>query len=224
LYFTSWILIYNKAQRLIMLTDNIKKRIENATVRVANGGALGVIVPGEFILTAAHCVKYSLRGDMAVGVPYFEEIESINGNFKATPYVVEPVSDIAVLGCPDGQCFQEAEGYEEIYSKLEAVSLCTREYEIDKPFDAYIYTHENTWLEVKAVCQEPLWQWIHAGTITLKHEKELKAGTSGGPIVNDLGELLGVVSQGQFSGKHAWACKALPVWVVKGITQPYPIT
>ncbi len=205
-----------------MLTDEIKERIENATVKLITGGkrGLGVIVPGEFILTAAHCVDYSLMGDMSVGAPYFEEIESIKGKFISIPYVVEPISDIAVLGCPDGQCFfKEAEGYEEIYSKLEAVTLCTREYEIEKPFDAFIYTHENTWLEVKALCQEPLLQWFYASTITLKHEKELRPGTSGGPIVNDLGELLGVVSQGYYEGKHAWACNALPVWVVRDITK-----
>jgi len=46
-----------------------------------------------------------------------------------------------------------------------------------------------------------------------------REGTSGGPIVNEDGELLGVVSQGVHSGKHAWVRKALPVWIIPEITR-----
>lgn len=202
-----------------MLTNKIKKRIERATVTIIKLGGQGVIVPGKYILTAAHCINFSCKGDMAVRAPFFEDIQTSKGKIRATPYLVEPVSDIAVLGCLDGQVHEEAEDYERICGSIEPVPVCTENYEIDKPFDVFIYTHEKKWLRVKAICQDPLWgEWIHAGTITTRHRDVLKGGTSGGPIVNEDGELLGVVSQGVLSGKHAWVCKALPVWIIPEIT------
>jgi hypothetical protein len=44
-----------------------RARVMKATVRIDQLGGQGVLVPGSFILTATHCVKWNGEGGMAMG-------------------------------------------------------------------------------------------------------------------------------------------------------------
>src|SRR5262245_34683166 len=81
-------------------------RVEKATVRVKESGGQGVLVPGGFSLTAAHCIKWNGDGAMVLGDYFVEPIETKSGEtLRVSPIAVEPISDIAVLGALDSQEF-----------------------------------------------------------------------------------------------------------------------
>ena len=120
-----------------------KAQVEKATVKLTKKGGQGILVPGGFILTAAHCVDYSTGGAMADGFyDFIETIETTKGErIEATSYVVEPVCDIAVLGPPDDQyALDEYEKYQEFCDNTRPVSLYLGEFELKKRYSVYYLT------------------------------------------------------------------------------------
>ena len=79
--------------------------LANATVTLLKKGGRGVLVPGNLILTTAHCVEFTREGDVVLGDYFIEEIETLHGKLKVGPLAVEPVQDIAVLVALDDQVF-----------------------------------------------------------------------------------------------------------------------
>jgi S1-C subfamily serine protease len=83
-----------------------------------------------------------------------------------------------------------------------------------------VFTHTQSWLQAKvSQCNKgaPQW-WIRTTTI--------EGGTSGGPVVDQEGRLLGVVSfsgcsvgEDEHNGQIPFPSRALPVWVVERITR-----
>ena len=51
----------------------------NATVRLDNLGGQGVLVPGGFILTAAHCIQWNGEVEMAMVDRFIESITTKSG-------------------------------------------------------------------------------------------------------------------------------------------------
>lgn len=88
-----------------MIEDKIQADIVNATVTLLKKGGRGVLVAGNLIVTAAHCIGFECSGSMVLGDYYIEEIETVQGRLRVTPRAVEPVSDVAVLGSLDDQEF-----------------------------------------------------------------------------------------------------------------------
>jgi hypothetical protein len=107
---------------------SIKERVAAATVKFPCTGGQGVLVPagerlgGGLILTAAHCTHWKHTGIMALGddAEFVHPIEVAGGGEAAReffprgrrllvyPLAVESISDLAVLGAPDGQWMHEA--------------------------------------------------------------------------------------------------------------------
>ncbi len=86
------------------LTEGMKQRIAAATVRLPELGGQGVLIPGGFILTAAHCIEWTETGAMVLGDYFFHKVETSDGKeFRGAVCAVEPVADIAVITEPDGQ-------------------------------------------------------------------------------------------------------------------------
>ena len=81
-----------------MVDAFVKAKVAKATVRLTRSGGQGVLVCGNVILTAAHCIGFNLEGGMVLGDFYIEDIETAQGMLKVGPLAVEPISDIAVLG------------------------------------------------------------------------------------------------------------------------------
>ena len=202
-----------------MLNDEIRKRVEKATVRILKKGGQGVVVPGGLILTAAHCIEWSLDGEMALDPNLFMEEINCNGRqIMAGVVAVEPILDIAVLGEPDSQTFyQESDDYNDTLELIEPVEIRTKDFERFQGIHAFIFTHKRTWLKVAA--QRSGADMAPGLVIT---GALLEPGTSGGPVIDEEGRLIGVVSScgtsDPFShGKIPRPNMALPVWIVDRI-------
>ncbi|HYK90287.1 MAG TPA: serine protease [Acidobacteriota bacterium] len=202
------------------MTRGHLREIEKATVKLTKKRGQGVLVKGNCILTAAHCITYSGNGEMALGDYFTEDIQTQRGAFKASPLAVEPVSDIAVLGAVDGQAteefFQEWCRFEDFCEKTKPVELCpAKYYKPGQSFKIWILTHTGEWVIGKATSPR-----VGAHLVFVEAEKSIKGGTSGGPIVNELGQLVGLVSTFGGTGGHSRSgpspCPSLtlPVWIL----------
>jgi len=205
-----------------MLDETIQAHVAKATVKVTKGEGQGVLVGGNIVLTATHCIEWEEEGQMVLGEHYVEEIETSNEEIlKVKPLAVEPVSDMTALGPLDDQTFSDE--YERFCSYCEAtdpVSLCLDSFELSKPFRVYIYTPNGTWVEAKAEIYTE-----GSNMLWFDSDEQIKGGTSGGPIVNESGELVGITSNylrintpgeksnGTFPCPHL----SLPVWILNKI-------
>lgn len=169
-----------------------REKVEAATVHLPANDGLGILAPGQFILTAAHCVSWSSEGGMALGDHHIEAIETPDGNrLIVEPYAVEPLCDIAVLGAPDNQAFgEEAEAFEEFCESTPGVPLCLDEFDSGSCFPVHIFTNKREWTTGQAA---RVGLWV-GGTLAINPDSYIEGGTSGGPIVNDQGELVALTS------------------------------
>jgi len=191
-------------------------------VRLPKGGH-GVLV-GNMILTAAHCVTFSTEGEMVLGDFFIEEIETHQGRVKATPLVVEPVRDIAVLGCLDDQVFfDEMEAYQRFCETTRPMPLAKGLITPGQPLPVRILNFDRTWCDGTAGLFDE-----SSPSLWIKSDHEIKGGASGGPIVNQRGELVGIVSHftvpngAQTYGSCPRPLMALPTWICRKLTQPIP--
>jgi hypothetical protein len=189
-------------------------------------GGQGILVPGGYILTAAHCVDWSGTGGMALGDYFVEPVKTRDGRtFRANVDVAEPVSDVAALGLPDSQELgEDYEAFEEFALATKPVPLCTRIPAVDQSFPVQVPTHKGKWITGKVI------RYGIPGTppgsrITLEANSKIEGGTSGGPVVDAVGRLVGVVScsgekvdfTGHYSGMIPVASLALPRWILNRI-------
>lgn len=195
----------------------LKNDVAEATVQLPKLGGLGVLVPGNLILTAAHCISWESSGGMMLGDFYIEDVECREHRVKVRPLAVEPVSDIAVLGGLDNQEFnQEATAFDAFCENTKPISICT-EVPLDVEFRVYFLTHEGLWIGAEARRWHDdspcLWFDVDAG-------KAIRGGTSGSAIVNEQGKLVGIVSNAVGAGGRT-PCPhlALPVWAIRQIME-----
>jgi hypothetical protein len=221
----------------------IAKTVEAATVRMTRLGGQGVLVPGNMILTAAHCIRWTATGAMALGDQKLEAIETRDGQKLIVDVLaLEPVADIAVLGAVDGQALPpEAEAYEEWCEATTAVKLYIADLLLDTDvaappgmdqdrwakwcpsrwIAAHVLTHDKGWIDARAHQQRRDSQWL-----TVEVRTRILGGTSGGSVIADNGRLLGVISHtGESFGQggkvklHPFPIprphRTLPVWVVE---------
>jgi len=204
-----------------MELDTIYTNVEKATVTtLRKGGGQGVLVNGNFIITAAHCLDWNCDGGLILGEHSVEEIRAGGNQIKVTPVAIEPVNDIAVLGSLDSQEFSEsADAFEEFCEVTKPVPLCQRDFELFQSFSVHIYTHKGIWVngDVKQMKKETNALYIEA-------DEQIEGGTSGGPIINDSGELIGIASnfsfnesEGKASGTIPRLHRTLPSWICQQI-------
>ncbi len=205
------------------LEESARETVRQATVKLTKKGGQGVLVPGGFILTAAHCVEWRSEGTMmAVGGHFIEEIGTVDGeSLRVRPFALEPVLDIALLGPLDNQEFSdEADAFELFCERTRPVLVRTDEPERSTKFPAFILSHLGPWIKADA-------QLLRDGEPTLFLESgRIERGTSGGPVVDAHGHLLGVVSHGGHtrgdktdSGNTPRPHRALPAWAWEAIAQ-----
>jgi S1-C subfamily serine protease len=208
--------------------ERLKARTLAATVRLANLGGQGVLVPGGYILTAAHCVEWGGGGGMATGGLYIEKIKTRCGReFLAQVIAADPVADIAALAPMDAECGELAsrsvEAFEQFGETVEAVPLFTRTLGVDEPLPIHVLTHMGRWITGRAVYYGMPWA-VGYDRLCLEADSRIRGGTSGGPVINEAGELVGLVSHssetpsmGCFSGLMPAPWMALPRWLADSI-------
>jgi len=205
-----------------MISKNIQKRVADATVTFLKDGGQGVLTTNNLILTAAHCVQFYLTGRMTLGDYIIEEIQTTHGKLKITPWAVEPVSDIAVVGPLDDQEFcDEVTQFEEFCSKTKPIPLCLEKPKYGDVIPVWIYTHKKTWIRGKAINYSIK---KNPSKICIRTDENIEGGTSGSPIVNERGELVSIVSNAGGSigisreGDGPLLILALPVWIYQEVT------
>jgi hypothetical protein len=186
-------------------------RVEAATVELHGDRrrGRGVLIPGGFILTAAHVAMNERDepinwGGMSHGGQRHPPvtIRTPNGDeFKAGVEVVETVADIALL-----RPYESGRSFVESTISPPIVARRLRE-------TVYFLNYEWVWVRA----------WIDAATAAgfahVDAEAEVKSGCSGGPVVTAAGYLVGVVtgffeSPGRFGLALALAGFALPAWAL----------
>ena len=139
------------------LADRIKSVIAAATVRLPDTGGQGVLIPGDLILTAAHCIEWSNEGEMVGAMTagdsdaHIQRVDTSQGTMRLQPFAVEPVGDVAVLGPLDGQrgekFREDEEKFERFCADTELVRVSSKEAE---QFPVHILTHRGSWLQGQA--------------------------------------------------------------------------
>lgn len=199
-----------------------KQRVEQATVRIKRWGGQGVLVPGEFVLTAAHCVNVPYTGGAVLGDYLWEEIETEKETFRMGIYAVEPVNDIAVLGAADNQELPgiEQDKYLSFIENTKPVPIYMSKLPSKGSLEVHVFTHLNKWNS-----GELFYRGIH-GNAHIKFHKKIIGGTSGSPIVSSEGELIGLVSntsEEKVENRYEGTCPlirfALPVWLIARILE-----
>jgi hypothetical protein len=208
----------------VSLSDETKGRVAAATVRLTGTGGQGVLVTGGFVLTAAHCINWDGRGGMALGDHYLEPVRARDRTqFRLSPLAVEPVADMAVLGAPDNQVFpDDDDAFQEWCERTAAVPLSTRTLDVDESLGVHIRTHQGKWI-TGTLTRHGIPNTPPSGVVWLEADSPVRSGTSGGPVVDGAGRLVGVISwsgeggSGKCQGMIPVAHLALPRWVVDQI-------
>jgi S1-C subfamily serine protease len=189
--------------------------MNEAIVKISKSGGRGVLV-GEIVLTAAHCVEYSFEGEMVLSEYFVEDIKTPSGErLKVRPLAIEPVADVAVLGALDDQEFStEAKAFDDFCARTNPIPLARSCPTLRQPFPIKIFNANGEWVNGTGELAEEFAPYIftEAGT-------EIRDGASGGPILNQEGELIGIVShfsEGESSlGRNPFLLKALPRWILE---------
>jgi hypothetical protein len=172
-----------------------RRRALAATVTLAGRGGRGVLVPGGFILTAAHCVDFTTSGEMATGEEHLESVITTTGaTFRLSVHAVEPVADIAVLGEADDQVFvEDAERFGAFCDSTLPVPVSVDDFEYRAPVRVLVLSLGNKWIAATA---------MRGGipdkappTVGVEAEDNIRSGMSGGPFIDEVeGTLVGIVS------------------------------
>lgn len=161
---------------------------------------------------------------MALGDYFVEHFELAGQKLAATPLVVEPVSDVAVLGALDAQeFFEEVRAYEDALASIKPISLSMAQRHVARSFSIHIFTHHQRWISGQATLFDE-----NANSLYVRTEGPIEQGTSGGPAISSDGKLVGIVSTGSdlgaqsdvdpwFDGQVPRLNYALPVWVLNRI-------
>ncbi len=200
------------------MQNQLKKAVQLATVDIIHAGGRGILIPGELILTAAHCIKYNTDSSMTLGFHHSELIKTRNGELRVKPVCVELISDFALLGAHDDQ--------EEYSAASDFLYFCDRTKPIKvfqgniDPFieiPVHIFNHHEQWVEgfIISTQQNPT-------KLFLETSEAIEPGTSGSPVINDKGELLGIVSiasmnpnhEGDYSASIPFLVNVLPKWAL----------
>ena len=195
---------------------------EGCLVRVMVGrhaAAMGFRLGDDnLIATACHCLpcvdgKMVLPDPNAPGDPVSLQVREWNGEESFTGYVVaaDPCGDLALVSdsTRSGWDLDPAprEAYWELLGRLEpAIPVLAQSPPKDKP--VFVFTHTGKWLKGSAFMEG----------ITLDDPRErIRPGTSGAPVFNEQGMVLGVVSTGtlgQPEARMALLANYLPGWAL----------
>ena len=158
---------------------------------------------------------------MALGDYSIENVTTRSGhNLRLGPVAVDLISDIAVLGSLDDEAFlSDSLAFERWCDATPAVPLVSKPPRLDLPRRSHILTQSGNWIGAKVIRRGSPGPF-RSGSLSIEADDPIEGGTSGGPVVDSWGRLVGVVSQfdevaaGEKSiGVLPIANLALPRWV-----------
>jgi S1-C subfamily serine protease len=206
---------------IMMIPPDARRVVEQATVLLPETKGLGVRVGcrnplwGEFILTAAHCVEHYNSGGMALGDSIEEEFILRQDSgwpgecYPAEVTFVDPVSDLAVLNVSPSVLVE----FDEPSIPVPIADPVSFE-SGDMPI--FIFSHLGKWIEGTAKIPDQRCGIVRITAVTGEGKSAILSGTSGGPVVDQKGNLLAIVSNSGDEdgiGSAPLLCEALPVWL-----------
>lgn len=181
----------------------MKKQIELATPSVLQvGDGRGFLVevsnkyflcPRRRIVTAAHCVPEMPPPHRAMYLNEKTYLGLVGRLGEKLSIAVEclfadPLSDLAVLGEPDGEeLYDQWLAYEEFVDSLTPLPIV----ETEREGEAFLLSLDNQWFSAR-------YERINWGPLCLsKLEQRTERGMSGSPVLDASGAAIGVVNLGE---------------------------
>ncbi len=193
------------------MTKETLSRWKNSLVTVGSGGrGFWVGSPDRgLVITAAHCLPHfpPAIGDLAH--PHERTYPKIVASFNQERRVwaeclfVDPVSDLAVLGEPDGE---EWQAYLEFASDSEFLTIGSLE---KGETTAWMLSRDFEWFSCTVRSNSKRLSVIEA-------EGKIEGGMSGSPILSSDGKAIGVVCNGSIGQWNSQPIlfKCLPPWIL----------
>ena len=159
--------------------------------------------------SSAHETTYSLLGPL----------NSSNPAVKAECLLADPVADIAVLGTPDAQTFEDADAFEELANGAVALRIG----DLAQDGTGWLLSMESRWTQ----CKLEIVRNAYGSALWIKDATGgIVDGMSGSPILLDDGSVLGVaVTSGGTQqethtegGPQPWLTHCLPGELLQGLT------
>jgi hypothetical protein len=190
----------------------IERRIRIPARRIHRKSYPAHVVRRRLVVTAAHCLPH--LPPPHAGAHYYERtygnllsrLDSKKPNVLAECLFVDPVADIAVLGCPDeNELYEEAEAYQALIDDAPALTIA-------KPRSG------SGWL---LSLSEPKWIPTSLNLLVSTYGVSLlsgptESGMSGSPILNDRGKAVGVVVTGT-AGPQPILTRNLPAGLLREV-------
>jgi hypothetical protein len=224
------------------------ERMVKSTVKLPKQEGQGVLVThgpkgsrGGYVITAAHCLQLNRRTVFYLSTndfPFYDVRTADGDEFRMTRLMVESGLDVAVLWPPDDQepAFEkDCETYLDCCNRIAPIRIRMKPYpvnldvlfkreEVDpsviQNHCIHIYSHRGRWIHGVASTGPG----NDSRILFAKMEEEIEGGTSGGPIVDDNGELVSVVSmatgsrgKGSKGGHSPVLSVTLPPWMLRRI-------
>ena len=175
-------------------------KLESATVVVSSAGHIGtgvIINEGKNILTNYHVVKPSQDNIYIALKPEMGDNPAKNNYYKAKVIKVDMIKDLALLEMPGS--LQKNKKYSFLkFGKIE---------EIQKGIDIYTMGHPHKYFfafeygMLNKIVQDYRWM-TNKVDYALHYSMTSNRGNSGGAIINDKMELLGIVAGSDLSGQN----------------------
>ncbi len=210
------------------------KKARQAVITVGEGRGFVVSSPRDpyreqYVVTAAHCLPKLPPAD-----PWSYTLErtyaKLLGPLGEPPHVwaecafVDPVGDVAVLMAPDYEPLPEQ--YEAWCEFIErrCFALPAAAPPRAESFQGYMLSLENQWIP----CDVEKQKYVRRFTVA-DSSGGIKGGMSGSPIIDQVGNAVGVLSTGIITDKvasetHGQPClvEHLPAWLIPYLGLPMP--
>jgi hypothetical protein len=162
---------------------------------VTVGGGRGFVVNGahesRLVVTAAHCLPFF---PPCHGASYLEErtYRPLLAPLGKEPVVcaeclfADPIADIAVVGSPDEELWDEAEAYKALIESTSPIAIA----DAPEQGHGWVLSLEGKWFQcaIRYINDGPLW--------ISNPEQPIVGGMSGSPVISDEGAAIGIVNLG----------------------------
>jgi hypothetical protein len=181
----------------------------------------------RYVITAGHCLP---KLPPAHSFSYLSERTfpnllgplGKNTTIVAECLFVDPVADIAILGQPDNQVYEQAEAYDELVDNAVALSIARLSYTRERhqlPDGKKFFGQPSAETEVLLLSLDGHWVPGRARTtgnrLWLKQgANSIQSGMSGSPILLPDGRALGAVSSNEL---HPLLTGNLPGWMLRHV-------